>query len=96
MRVLPVPRGADGPDVSAMRRLIEAQPAAERPRLYVTVYDPDDLPTLDAHVASKSLGTVNAWTELEYQAQHHGTGAFSGRINRHHPQAALSLNCRSL
>ena len=37
MRVLPVPRGRDGPDVAAMRRLIEAQPAGERPRLYVTV-----------------------------------------------------------
>ncbi|MEO5881116.1 MAG: PLP-dependent aminotransferase family protein [Caldimonas sp.] len=37
MRVLPVPRGHDGPDVAAMRRLIEAQPAGERPRLYVTV-----------------------------------------------------------
>ena len=37
MRVLPVPRGADGPDVAAMRRLIEAQPAKARPRLYVTV-----------------------------------------------------------
>ena len=37
MRVLPVPRGSDGPDIAAMRRLIEAQPPAERPRLYVTV-----------------------------------------------------------
>jgi DNA-binding transcriptional MocR family regulator len=37
MRVLPVPRGVDGPDVAAMRRLIEAQTPAERPRLYVTV-----------------------------------------------------------
>ncbi|MEO8924033.1 MAG: PLP-dependent aminotransferase family protein [Caldimonas sp.] len=37
MRVLPVPRGSDGPDVAAMRRLIAAQPPAERPRLYVTV-----------------------------------------------------------
>jgi DNA-binding transcriptional MocR family regulator len=37
MRVLPVPRGADGPDVAAMRRLVEAQKPAERPRLYVTV-----------------------------------------------------------
>jgi DNA-binding transcriptional MocR family regulator len=37
MRVLPVPRGSDGPDVAAMRRLIEAQPPGERPRLYVTV-----------------------------------------------------------
>ncbi|MBV9892060.1 MAG: PLP-dependent aminotransferase family protein [Rhizobacter sp.] len=37
MRVLPVPRGGDGPDVAAMRRLIEAQPAEARPRLYVTV-----------------------------------------------------------
>ena len=33
MRVLPVPRGADGPDLAAMRRLVEAH----RPRLYVTV-----------------------------------------------------------
>jgi len=37
MRVLPVPRAADGPDVAAMRRLIEAQRPAARPRLYVTV-----------------------------------------------------------
>ena len=28
MRVLPVPRGSDGPDLAAMRRLIEAQPPA--------------------------------------------------------------------
>lgn len=33
MRVLPVPRGADGPDLDVMRRLSEAH----RPRLYVTV-----------------------------------------------------------
>ncbi len=37
MRVLPVSRGADGPDVAAMRRLIEAQAPADRPRLYITV-----------------------------------------------------------
>ena len=37
MRVLPVPRGEDGPDVDAMERLIAAQKPAERPRLYVTV-----------------------------------------------------------
>lgn len=37
MRVLPVPRGENGPDVAAMRRLIEAQAPAARPRLYVTV-----------------------------------------------------------
>jgi DNA-binding transcriptional MocR family regulator len=37
MRVLPLPRGESGPDVAAMRRLIEAQPSASRPRLYVTV-----------------------------------------------------------
>ena len=35
--MLPVPRGEDGPDLVAMQRLIEAQPAHERPRLYVTV-----------------------------------------------------------
>src|SRR5258706_7103180 len=33
MRVLPVPRSEDGPDLAAMQRLIEAH----RPRLYVTV-----------------------------------------------------------
>ena len=37
MRVLPVPRLADGPDIAVMRRLVEAQKPAERPRLYVTV-----------------------------------------------------------
>jgi DNA-binding transcriptional MocR family regulator len=37
MRVLPVPRGAEGPDLAVMQQLIEAQPAASRPRLYVTV-----------------------------------------------------------
>jgi DNA-binding transcriptional MocR family regulator len=37
MRVLPVPRGESGPDVASMRRLIEAQKPAARPRLYVTV-----------------------------------------------------------
>jgi DNA-binding transcriptional MocR family regulator len=37
MRVLPVPRGEDGPDLGVMQRLIEAQKPHERPRLYVTV-----------------------------------------------------------
>ena len=37
MHVLPVPRGPDGPDLAVMRRLIEAQKPAQRPRLYVTV-----------------------------------------------------------
>jgi DNA-binding transcriptional MocR family regulator len=37
MRVLPVPRGEDGPDLAAMQRLIEAQEPGRRPRLYVTV-----------------------------------------------------------
>src|SRR5206468_60758 len=37
MRVLPVPRGEDGPDVAVMQRLIESQKPAQRPRLYVTV-----------------------------------------------------------
>ena len=37
MHVLPVPRGEDGPDLAVMQRLIEAQPAAQRPRLYITV-----------------------------------------------------------
>jgi DNA-binding transcriptional MocR family regulator len=37
LRVLPVPRGEDGPDLAVMARLIEAQPTGERPRLYITV-----------------------------------------------------------
>jgi DNA-binding transcriptional MocR family regulator len=37
MRVLPVPRFDDGPDLAVMQRLIEAQKPAQRPRLYVTV-----------------------------------------------------------
>ena len=37
MRVLPVPRGEDGPDLAVMQRLIEAQKPPQRPRLYVTV-----------------------------------------------------------
>jgi DNA-binding transcriptional MocR family regulator len=37
MRVLPVPRGEDGPDLAVMQRLIEAQEPARRPRLYITV-----------------------------------------------------------
>jgi len=37
MRMLPVPRGDDGPDLMAMQRIIEAQKPADRPRLYVTV-----------------------------------------------------------
>jgi DNA-binding transcriptional MocR family regulator len=37
MRVLPVPRGEDGPDLAVMQRLIEAQKPGQRPRLYITV-----------------------------------------------------------
>ncbi|HEY4068932.1 MAG TPA: PLP-dependent aminotransferase family protein [Burkholderiaceae bacterium] len=37
LRVLPVPRGEDGPDLAVMQRLIEAQRPGQRPRLYVTV-----------------------------------------------------------
>ncbi len=37
MRLLPVPRGEHGPDLAVMQALIEAQPPAQRPRLYVTV-----------------------------------------------------------
>ena len=37
MRVLPVPRAEDGPDLAAMQHLIDAQKPGQRPRLYVTV-----------------------------------------------------------
>jgi DNA-binding transcriptional MocR family regulator len=37
LRVLPVPRGEDGPDLTAMQQLIDAQKPEDRPRLYITV-----------------------------------------------------------
>lgn len=37
LRLLPVPRGEDGPDLAVMAQLIRSQPVAQRPRLYVTV-----------------------------------------------------------
>lgn len=37
MRVMPVPRGDDGPDLAVMQHLIDSQPQHQRPRLYVTV-----------------------------------------------------------
>ncbi len=37
LRLLPVPRGEDGPDLAVMAQLIRSQPAAQRPRLYVSV-----------------------------------------------------------
>jgi DNA-binding transcriptional MocR family regulator len=37
LRMLPVPRGDDGPDLAVMQQLIEAQKPEDRPRLYVTV-----------------------------------------------------------
>jgi len=37
LRVLPVPRGEDGPDLAVMQTLIESQKPSQRPRLYVTV-----------------------------------------------------------
>ncbi len=37
LRMLPVPRGPEGPDLATMQRLIEAQPEGAKPRLYVTV-----------------------------------------------------------
>jgi DNA-binding transcriptional MocR family regulator len=37
LRILPVPRGEDGPDLAVMQQLIEAQKPEDRPRLYVTV-----------------------------------------------------------
>ena len=37
LRVLAVPRRDDGPDLTVMEQIIEAQPPEQRPRLYVTV-----------------------------------------------------------
>ncbi|MGA0612153.1 PLP-dependent aminotransferase family protein [Caldimonas sp. KR1-144] len=48
MRILPVPRGIDGPDLEAMRALV----AAHRPRLYITVsvlHNPTGLSLAAAH-----------------------------------------------
>jgi DNA-binding transcriptional MocR family regulator len=55
LRVLPVPRGEDGPDLAVMQRLIEAH----HPRLYVTVsvlHNPTG--------ASLSLGTAHRLLKL--------------------------------
>jgi len=64
LRVLPVPRGEDGPDLAVMERLIEAQKPHERPRLYITVsvlHNPTG--------ATLSLGTAHRLLKL---AQRHG------------------------
>jgi len=64
LRVLPVPRGEDGPDLDVMQRLIEAQPPHQVPRLYVTVsvlHNPTG--------ASLSLGSAHRLLQL---AQRHG------------------------
>ncbi len=59
LRLLPVPRGEEGPDLAVMERLIEAQKPAERPRLYITVsvlHNPTG--------ASLSLGTAHRLLRL--------------------------------
>jgi DNA-binding transcriptional MocR family regulator len=59
LRMLPVPRGEDGPDLAVMQQLIEAQKPQERPRLYVTVsvlHNPTG--------ASLSLGTAHRLLKL--------------------------------
>ena len=63
LRVLPVPRGEDGPDLEAMNRLIAAQKPHDKPRLYITV------PVLHNPTgASLSLGCAHRLLQL---AQHH-------------------------
>ena len=59
--------------------------------LYLTVYADDDLPTESAHIASKSLGTVTACSELTFKKNLHGTDSLKLKINRYHSQAALLL-----
>lgn len=64
LRMLPVPRGDEGPDLAVMQRLIEAQQPHERPRLYITVsvlHNPTG--------ASLSLGHAHRLLQL---AQAHG------------------------
>lgn len=59
LRLLPVPRGEDGPDLAVMERLIDAQPPQDRPRLYITVsvlHNPTG--------ASLSLGTAHRLLRL--------------------------------
>ncbi|WOB08075.1 PLP-dependent aminotransferase family protein [Piscinibacter gummiphilus] len=59
LRILPVPRGEDGPDLAVMQRLIEAQQPQDRPRLYITVsvlHNPTG--------ASLSLGTAHRLLRL--------------------------------
>lgn len=62
LRVLPVPRGEDGPDLAAMERLIEAQKPPDRPRLYITVsvlHNPTG--------ASLSLGCAHRLLQLAHR-----------------------------
>ncbi len=62
LRVLPVPRGPEGPELSVMQRLIEAQPETARPRLYVTVsvlHNPTGA-SLSLQSAHKVLQLANA------------------------------------
>ncbi|MCE9659674.1 MAG: PLP-dependent aminotransferase family protein [Burkholderiales bacterium] len=84
MRVLPVPRGSDGPDVAAMRRLIEAQPPGERPRLYVTVsvlHNPTGV-SLGLHAAHQvlKLAQEHAFHIVEDDTYSHLAPAHSPRL----------------
>lgn len=66
LRMLPVPRGNDGPDLAVMQRLIEAQKPHERPRLYITVsvlHNPTG--------ASLSLGHAHRLLQLAQAHQLH-------------------------
>jgi glycerophosphoryl diester phosphodiesterase len=58
-------------------------------RLYGKVFADNDLPTETAHLTSKSLGTVDAASELAFKKHLHGTDELRIKINRHHPQADL-------
>ena len=62
LRVLPVPRGEDGPDLAAMERLVNAQKPPDRPRLYITVsvlHNPTG--------ASLSLGCAHRLLQLAHR-----------------------------
>ena len=64
LRVLPVPRGEDGPDLDAMERIVNAQQPHDKPRLYITVsvlHNPTG--------ASLSLGCAHRLLQL---ANRHG------------------------
>ena len=78
MRVLPVPRGEDGPDLAVMQRLIEAQKPDERPYVVSTIASPSRWRTKHAprwpSCRRQSRGQRSHWTRPSSRRCHHRPG----------------------